>query len=322
MTVIGTNIGSLRAANASNKANAALTSSMERLSTGKRINTSKDDAAGLAIASTMTAQIRGMTQAVRNANDGIGIAQTADGALGEVTNMLQRVRELAVQSASGTYSDDDRANLNAEASQLTSQIQEVLKNTKFNGVNVFDFAATDTANDSIKIQIGANADKAAVAGQAAVAATPGNNGPDNTAGTADDVAATPGSPAVAAQPGVSGNTIDLTKAFFDSDDFEAADFSVSTAANATATLTNIDNALKSVTTARASIGATQSRLETVVNNLTTNTANLTEARSRIEDADFSTETANLAKAQILSQASTAMLAQANQSQQSVLKLLQ
>jgi flagellin len=126
MTVINTNTAALRAQNGSRVANQALQVSMERLSTGKRINSAKDDAAGLAIASSMTSQIRGMNQAVRNANDGISFAQTAEGALGEVTNMLQRVRELAVQSKSGTYSDADRTNLNAEASALQAQIADVL----------------------------------------------------------------------------------------------------------------------------------------------------------------------------------------------------
>ncbi|MES2754253.1 MAG: flagellin [Pseudomonadota bacterium] len=276
MTVIGTNTAALRAGNASNMANMDLQTAMERLSTGKRINSAKDDAAGLAIAATMGAQIRGMSQAIRNANDGASLAQTAEGALGEVTNMLQRIRELAVQSASGTYSTTDRTNLNAEAATLRTQIASVLTNTKFNGVAVFDFAATDTASDDITIQVGANA----------------------------------------------ADTVALTKTFFDSDDFEAADFSVATAAAAGTTLANVDAALTAITTGRATLGAAQSRLQSVVNNLTSNVTNLTDARSRIEDADFSVETANLAKAQILSQASTAMLAQANQSQQSVLKLLQ
>ncbi|RYG88991.1 MAG: flagellin FliC [Alphaproteobacteria bacterium] len=279
MTTIGTNIAAVRAGNASNAANKMLSTAMERLSTGKRINTAKDDAAGLAIASSMTSSIRGMSQAIRNANDGISFAQTADGALDEVSNMLQRVRELAVQSASGTYTSDDRVNIDKEAGALHQQIDSILTNTKFNGVAVFDFASTDTATDDVTIQVGVNKD------------------------TSGD------------------NTVALTKSFFDQDDFEAADFAVDTAAKASTTLTNVDAALKAVNGARATLGASQSRLESVVNNLTTNVTNLTDSRSRIEDADFSAETAALAKAQILSQASTAMLAQANQSQQGVLSLL-
>ncbi len=143
MTVINTNTAALRAQNGSRVANQALQTAMERLSTGKRINSAKDDAAGLAIASSMTSQIRGMNQAIRNANDGISLAQTADGALNEVTNMLQRIRELAVQSASGTYSDDDRANLQAEVAELGAQIDDIVSNTKFNGVTVFGSSDVD-----------------------------------------------------------------------------------------------------------------------------------------------------------------------------------
>jgi flagellin len=275
MTVINTNTAALRAQNGSRVANQALQVSMERLSTGKRINSAKDDAAGLAIASSMTSQIRGMNQAVRNANDGISFAQTAEGALGEVTNMLQRVRELAVQSKSGTYSDADRTNLNAEASALQAQIADVLTNTKFNGVAVFDYAAADTANDAVTVQTGADAT----------------------------------------------NTVAVAKAFLDSDNFEVADFGVDTVATATTTIANVDTNLAAVNTARATLGASQSRLESVVNNLVNTSTNLSDARSRIEDADFSQETTKLAKSQILSQASQAMLAQANQSQQGVLSLL-
>src|SRR5919112_5318986 len=157
MTVINTNTAALRAQNGSRVANMALQVAMERLSTGKRINSAKDDAAGLAIASSMTSQIRGMSQAIRNSNDGISFAQTAEGALSEVSNMLQRVRELAVQSKSGTYSASDRTNLNVEASQLQAQVADILTNTKFNGVNVFDHAATDTASDAVTVQVGSAA---------------------------------------------------------------------------------------------------------------------------------------------------------------------
>ena len=274
MTVINTNTSALRAQNGSRVANMALQNAMERLSTGKRINSAKDDAAGLAIASSMTSQIRGMNQAIRNSNDGISFAQTAEGALAEVTNMLQRIRELAVQSKSGTYSASDRTNLNAEASALRAQIADVLTNTKFNGVAVFDYAATDTAADDIVIAAGAGTE-----------------------------------------------TVAIVKPFLDSDNFELADFAVDTVANATATITNVDADLLAVSTARATLGASQSRLESVVNNLSNTVTNLSDARSRIEDADFSAESTQLAKASILAQASTAMLAQANQSQQGVLSLL-
>jgi flagellin len=256
-------------------AQGALSTAMERLSTGKRINSAKDDAAGLAISQTMTSSIRGMSQAIRNANDGISFAQTAEGALGEVTNMLQRVRELAVQSASGTYSDGDRDNLDAEVQQLKEQITSVLATTDFNGTRIFNSAddATYTAQaGAVKIQVGAQ----------------------------------------------DGDTVELK---FDAlTDLASAD--VTDVTNANTTLGTVDDMLKDVATTRATLGAAQNRLASVVNNLTNNVTNLSDAKSRIEDADFSAETTALAKAQILSQASTAMLAQANQSQQGVLKLLQ
>jgi flagellin len=275
MAVINTNVGALRAATASSQAGKMLSTAMERLSSGKRINSSKDDAAGLAIATTMTSQVRGMNQAIRNANDGIALAQTADGALNEVTNMLQRVRELAVQSKSGTYQASDRTNLQSEVTQLQAQITDILGNTKFNGVTLFS----------------------------------------TTAGTANDVTVT-------IQAGdQSASTIDLTISALDGTKFSTTALDVTSVANAGTTMTNVDAALTAVNTTRASLGASQSRLDSAVNNLTNNVTNLTAARSQIEDADYSAETTALAKAQILSQASTAMLAQANQSQQNVLSLL-
>ena len=286
MTVIGSNISSLRASNASAKAQDALSTAMERLSTGKRINSAKDDAAGLAIASSMTAQIRGMNQGIRNANDGISLAQTAEGALDEVSNMLQRMRELQVQKTNGTYSATDTANITAEQEALATQIQSVVQNTSFNGKNLFS-----TASNTITIQAGANAS-------------------DTVSITLPelDVAYGAGPPAV----GQLSQIVDFT-----ADPADATELKLATGLS----LAKFDTAIASVATTRANLGAAQNRLESAVNNLTSNATNLSDARSRIEDADFSTETTNLAKAQILSQASTAMLAQANQSQQGVLKLL-
>ena len=267
MSVINTNTSALRAANASNRADKMLGTAMERLSTGKRINSAKDDAAGLAISTSMTAQVRGMNQAVRNANDGISLAQTAEGALQEVTNMLQRVRELAVQSSSGIYDDaTDRSYMSAEVTELNAQITSILADTEFNGQAVLAGGAGTT----FSIQAGANA----------------------------------------------GDTVTLTV-----DAIAVGALDVSTAALASTTITNVDTTLDAVNGARATLGAGQSRLESAVNNLTNNVTNLSDARSRIEDTDYSAETTALAKAQILSQASTAMLSQANQSQQNVLSLL-
>jgi len=275
MSVIATNVSALRAANASTSASNMLSTAMERLSTGKRINSAKDDAAGLAISTSMTAQVRGMNQGIRNANDGISMAQTAEGALDEVTNMLQRVRELAVQSSSGTYSDEDKINIQAEVAALTKQITSTLENTEFNGNKLFD--GSTGAAGVVTIQAGANAD--------------------------DKVELT------------------LTTLTGEATITAATALNLGTATDNTAIAT-VDAALKTITTARAGLGAGQNQLQSAVNNLTSNSTNLSDAKSRIEDADFSAETTALAKAQILSQASTAMLAQANQSQQGVLKLLQ
>lgn len=262
MTVIASNVSALRAQNASNVANKGLSQAMERLSTGKRINTAKDDAAGLAIATKMTAEIRGLSAARRNANDGISLTQTAEGALGDISNMLVRIKELAVQSANGTNDEKARANLQAEVTELISQINTV-KDMKYNGVALF-------GGDDIDIQVGtASGDKVTIA-------------------------------------------IDLADLEVDDIDISEGDASV---------LSDLDDLLETVTTARATLGASQSRLESAVSNLTSTITNLSDARSRIEDADFSEESTALAKNQILSQASTAMLAQANQSQQGVMSLL-
>jgi flagellin len=262
------------AVNASNSANKMLGTAMERLSTGKRINSAKDDAAGMAIATSMTAAVRGMSQGIRNANDGISLAQTAEGALSEVTNMVQRVRELAVQSASGTYQDaTDRVYMQTEVDELTAQIDQVITNTKFNGVALFDGSTA-----TVTVQTGAN-------------------GGDQVDLVMADLTT------MAASGGAAGS------------------YDVSSATAANTLLGTLDTELDSLSSARATLGAGQNRLESVVNNLTNNVTNLSDARSRIEDTDYSVETTAMAKAQILSQASTAMIAQANQSQQNVLSLL-
>lgn len=273
MAVINTNISALKAANSSNAADKALGTAMERLSSGKRINGAKDDAAGLAISTKMTADIRAMGQGVRNANDGIALAQTAEGALNEVTNMLQRVRELAVQSKSGTYSTTDRSYMDVEVDQLQTQITDILANTKFNGVAVF----STTSGTDVTLSI--------------------------------------------ATGGASTDTVTLTSKGIDGTKVSSTALDVTSATLAATTITNVDSALDGINATRAALGAGQNRLESVVNNLTTNSTNLADARSRIADADYSAETTALAKAQILSQASTAMISQANQSQQNVLSLL-
>ncbi len=266
MTAINTNVAAIRASNAATDASKMLGTAMERLSTGKRINSAADDAAGLAIANSMTSQIRGMSQGVRNANDGISLAQTAEGALQEVSNMLQRMRELKVQYENGTYSSDDQANINTEMDALATQVLSVLTDTEFNGTALFSGSA-----GTVTIQAGANA----------------------------------------------SDTIDIDIGGLSG----AGGITTVTNNPDTATLANYDTAIALVSTTRAGLGASQNQLESAVNNLNSNIANLSDARSRIEDADYAAESTALAKSQILSQASTAMLAQANQSQQNVLSLL-
>jgi len=270
MTVIGTNVTALRTSYASNHAEMGLAKSIERLSTGRRINSASDDAAGNAIATRMTSEVRGLNMAIRNANDGISLAQTAEGGMNEITSMLQRMRELSVQSANGTLAATDRANLQTEVTALIAQIGDVATRTDFNGV-----ALLDGTNATLNIQTGANASE----------------------------------------------TVAITLTDVDAAALVVDGVDISTEAGATTALGLLDTALTTITTAQASLGASQNRLQTTVSNLSDRVSNITESRSRIQDVDFSAETTQLAKFQILSQASTAMLSQANQSQQSVLSLI-
>ncbi|WP_421837795.1 flagellin [Novosphingobium sp.] len=292
MAVINTNISAIRASNASNSASKMAGVAMERLSTGKRINGAKDDAAGLAITTTMTSQIKGMSQGIRNANDGISFAQTADGALNEVTAMLQRIRELAIQAKSATYTDTDRTSMQSEVANLTSQVSEVLEKTTFNGTRLFTVvgaapAANGSDDATFSIQTGSNTTDTVDLRSKAIDGTK----LFGAANTTYDPATSP----------------------------QAIDVSTATAAGTT--MDNVDASLTAINVARAEFGSGQNRLESVINNLTDNVTNLSDARSRILDTDYSAETTMMAKAQILSQASTAMIAQANQAQQNVLSLL-
>ena len=274
MTVINTNINAISAANASNAAAAMTSQAMTRLSTGKRINSAADDAAGLAISTSMTSQINGMNQGIKIANDGISLAQTAQGSLTEVTNMLQRVRELGVQSGNATYGPTDKTEMQAEVKSLTTQIGNVLTNTKFNNNPLFGDGATPAADKSFSIQAGAN--------------------------TADAIT-------------VTSTAVDWTT--------QKAKLDVTTATGSADTITAADTLLGQVSTTNANLGAGQNQLTSAVNNMSSNVTNLSSARSRIQDTDYSAESTAMAKAQILSQASTAMISQANQSQQGVLSLL-
>lgn len=341
MNVVNTNMSALRATNASMSAGRMLGTAMERLSTGRRINSAADDAAGLAISASFTSQIRGMAQGIRNANDGISLAQTAEGALDEVTNMLQRMRELTVQRANGTYSTSDQTNIDAERTALAQQITQVVNNSTFNGIPLFNTASNTisiqagaTSNDAIDITVpqlnGATAALAGVVNFAATTSpiletrellTDGTNTFWRIQGNQFmqvDTADLQGAP-TGQQTLTDTQIAALTSSGFETVRVGEADVGgLGASANS---LQAYDNAISQVTTARADLGAFQNRLQSAVNNLTNVSTNLSDARSRIMDTDYSAETTALAKAQILGQASTAMLAQANQSQQNVLSLL-
>jgi flagellin len=272
---INTNLASLNAQRNLSSSQSALNISMQRLSSGLRVNSAKDDAAGLAIAERMNAQVRGMNVAVRNANDAISLAQTAEGAIGKIGDALQRMRELAVQSANGSNNAGDRNNLQTEFAELRSEVARLVDGTRFNGTNLFDGSTT-----TFTFQIGAG----------------------TTANDTIDIAGT----------NLTATVRDAVSAL----DISGVDNSGSTAA-----INAIDLAIDQVTTSRALYGAAQNRFETVVMNLQVSAENLTAARSRIMDADFAVETANMSRAQILQQAGNAMVAQANALPQQVLQLL-
>jgi flagellin len=301
MTVINTNTAATISANALTKNERAMSQAMERLSTGQRINSAADDAAGLAISSKMTSQINGLNQAVRNANDGISMVQTAEGALIEIDNMLQRMRELGVQAASDTNTTSDRTALNAEFEALREEITRIAVNTQFNGAAVFGQAADSTK----AFQVGANASQT-------ISVTFGNFNAGVEAGAA----------------GNAGNTASTASSKFlvlDEDggttNDDIVDQDLLTASNAKDAIYIMDAAIAAVATERASYGAAISRLEYAADNLANVSQNASASRSRILDADYAAETTELARTQIIQQAGTAMLSQANQQAQSVLALL-
>jgi flagellin len=268
---INTNIASLNAQRYLGQSQNMLNNSLSRLSSGLRINSASDDAAGLAISNRMTAQIRGLNQAVRNANDGISLVQTAEGALNETTNILQRIRELAVQAMNDTNSTSDRTNLQAEVTQLKAEIDRIANNTEFNSTTLLngDYTSTKT------FQVGANKSQTV------------------------------------------GLTINGTTAAH----LYLSSINITTTTAASNALSALDGALNSISDIRAGLGAMQNRFSSTVANLQNVAENLSASRSRIMDADFANETAEMTKAQILIQSGTAMLAQANQLPQQVLSLL-
>ncbi|CAG4970209.1 flagellin [Novilysobacter luteus] len=380
MSVINTNVMSLNAQRNLSTNSADLGTTIQRLSSGLRINSAKDDAAGLAISQRFTTQIRGMDQAARNANDGISLAQTAEGALGEIGNNLQRIRELAVQSRNATNSADDRQALQKEVDQLKSEIGRVAETTNFNGTKLLDgsftaqsFQVGANQGETIDIANIANAsanalgtwvkadatytqttDAPAVTDSDVVAsidingvtiATAAGAGnataanlqtafnaakalPENEAALANVSMAADGTITSTDQTlrlanisNMTGITAGTTTGTPNATQTGFADLDISTVEGADNAMLAMDGALKAVNDARADLGAIQNRFSSVVTNLQTGSENLSAARSRIMDADYAKETANLSRTQILQQAGTAMLAQANQSSQSVLSLL-
>ena len=297
MSLINTNLSSLNAQNNLSKSQASLATSMQRLSSGLRVNSSKDDAAVLSIATKMDAQIRGMSQAVRNANDGISLAQTKDGALSTATDVMQRMRELAVQGANGTNTANDSASLNKEFTALGLEVARIATDTKFNNTAVLDSTSVATS-----IQVGANN------GAGQVIAIPASNFQavaltvTASACTLDSTIAAVGTPATSTTP-------------------STATVLATSQANANTALSTLDAALTSVNTMRADLGAVENRLGYAVSNLQNSAENQSAAKSRIMDTDFAVETANLSRAQVLQQAGTAMVAQANQLPQGVMALL-
>ena len=288
MTVINTNTAATITSNAMAINSRSMSESMERLSTGQRINSASDDAAGLAISSKMTSQIRGLDQAVRNGNDAIAMIQTADGAAVEISDMLPRMRELSVQAATGTNTTADVTSLNTEFTALRDQIEFVAENTEWNGTAILDgsVGSTVSATNVVSFQIGANnAQTVAI-----------DFGDFNLAAGA-----------TAAAAGVSQGAL-------------GADLSA-LAVNTAAAITTLDAAIAGVNSQRSSYGSMVNRLEYAVDNLANVSQNAAASRSQILDADYATESTELARTQIIQQAGTAMLAQANQQSQSVLTLL-
>ena len=374
MTVINTNVAASITANALTKNERAMSQAMERLSTGQRINSASDDAAGLAISSRMTSQVNGLNMAVRNANDAISMVQTEDGAMIEVTSMLQRQRELAVQAASDTLSATDRTALNTEFQALSAQIVEIGGNTQWNGTNILDGAATSGAQS---FQVGANASQtishtfdiigknSSTVTQSTTTTATANRAQVITltiAGTADGdvVTGTINGQAFALtltdHDGTAGNGLTVTTGAEDSgggiteakasgttitltgsgDNIAftvenlrvgngigaaVSGYDITTKALATSAITNITTQLDSVDAARAASGAVINRLEYAADNLANVAQNTAASRSRVLDADYASETTELARTQIIQQAATAMLSQANQQAQSVLALL-
>jgi flagellin len=286
MAVVNTNVGASVAQAALAKNARELNTAMTQLSTGVRINSAKDDASGLAITNRMTSQINGLGAAVKNANDAVSMIATAEGALDEVTEMLQRMRELAVQAGTGSMSSDDRTYLNNEFAALRSEIDRIADNTEWNGNTILNGTAGGTSASSVTFQVG-------VDGGQTIAVDFGNI-TDASGGDMNGISAS----VITGTTAASGQT------------------------NATSAITALDTAIEAVSTQRSAFGAGSNRLEHAIDNLTNVQTNAEASRSRILDTDYAQSTSELARTQIIQQAGTAMLAQANQLPQTVLALLQ
>lgn len=277
MAVINTNLLSLTTQNNLNKSQSSLGTAIERLSSGLRINSSKDDAAGQAIANRMNSQIKGMTQAARNANDGISLVQTAEGNLNEINTNLQRIRELSVQAANDTNGTTDLDSINTEITQRLSEIDRIAGGANFNGKNLLD----GSVSTALSIQVGAGV-------------------------STNDTISIDSTALINATSGTLSSTLST----------KIADNS-----SAQAVISAADEAIGKIDTARSNMGAIQNRFESTINNLNNSITNLSAAQSRIQDADYATEVSNMSRAQILQQAGTSVLSQANQVPQAMLSLL-
>ena len=319
MAVVNTNVGASVAQAALAKNARELDNAMTQLSTGKKINSASDDASGLAITNRMTSQINGLGAAIKNANDAISMIQTAEGALDEITDMLQRMRELAVQAGTGTMTNSDRTYLQAEFAQLRTEIDRIADNTEWNGNTILDGTADGSSGNSVTYQIG-------VDGGQTISVSFGNM-TDGSSGSMNGISSskltmTTGVTGVtgvtaitAGQTSAGGTTVAAVASV-------ASVASATAAANASAAITALDTAIEAVSNQRSTFGAGANRLEHAVDNLTNVKTNAEASRSRILDTDYAEATAELARTQIIQQASTAMLAQANQLPQTVLALLQ
>jgi flagellin len=277
MAVINTNLLSLTTQNNLNKSQSSLGTAIERLSSGLRINSSKDDAAGQAIANRMTSQVKGMTQAARNANDGISLVQTAEGNLNEINTNLQRIRELAVQAANDTNGSTDLTSINTEITQRLSEIDRIAGGANFNGKSLLN----GSVSTSLSIQVGAGT-------------------------SANDTIKIDSTALINATSGSLSTTLNTT---------------IANNSTAQTVISAADAAIAKIDGARSNMGAIQNRFESTINNLNNSITNLSAAQSRIQDADYATEVSNMSRAQILQQAGTSVLSQANQVPQAMLSLL-